>query len=116
MKLADLQRFVALHAAGLHFPRAAAALGVSLTALYASIERLETAVGHELIDRDRTPWALTAAGTLLLDEARHRIADAPVTAITPKKTGGGKAKASKGVGRAPIVKGEPKPYKKRQGR
>ncbi len=116
MKLADLQRFVALYTAGLHFPRAANALGVSLAALYASIERLEGAVGHELIDRDRTPWALTAAGTLLLEEARARIADAPPSVTAPKKTGGGKAKASKGVGRAPIVKGEPKPYKKRQGR
>ena len=29
---------------------------------------------------------------------------------------GGKAKANKGKGRAPIVKGQPKPYKKRQGR
>ena len=37
----------------------------------------------------------------------------------PEKTAGpagGKAKASKGVGRAPRVKGQPKPYKKRQGR
>lgn len=116
MKLVDLQRFVAVVAADLHFPRAAAALGVSLTALYASMERLETAVGHELIDQGRTPWTLTPAGTLLLDEARRRIADAPVTVTAPKKTGGGKAKASKGVGRAPVVKGEPKPYKKRQGR
>lgn len=116
MKLADLQRFVALYAADLHFPRAASALGISLAALYTAIERLETAVGHELIDRDRTPWALTAAGTLLLDEARRRIADAPPSVTAPKKSGGGKAKASKGVGRAPVVKGEPKPFKKRQGR
>ncbi|VXB10826.1 Transcriptional regulator (fragment) [Frigoribacterium sp. 9N] len=29
---------------------------------------------------------------------------------------GGKAKASKGKGRTPAVKGQPKPFKKRQGR
>ena len=41
---------------------------------------------------------------------------APPAATTPPVRGGGKAKASKGKGRAPIVKGQPKPYKKRQGR
>lgn len=116
MKLADLQRFVALHEAGLHVPRAAERLGISLAALYTSIDRLESEVGHPLLQRDTTPWTLTPAGGLLLDEAERRVADAPAAAARPAGPRSGKAKASKGVGRAPIVKGQPKPYKKRQGR
>lgn len=117
MKIADLQRFVALDAADLHFPRAAESIGVPLASLYTSFDRLEGEVGHPLINRNGSPWTLTPAGRLLLDEARRRIAEAPQErGGAPKSTGGGKAKASKGVGRAPIVKGQPKPYKKRQGR
>lgn len=116
MKLADLQRFQALHDSGLHFPRAAERLGIALAALYTSIDRLEGEVGHPLIQRDSTPWTLTPAGALLLDEAKRRIAEAPAGAERPAGPRGGKAKASKGTGRAPVVKGQPKPYKKRQGR
>ncbi|WP_292831852.1 LysR family transcriptional regulator [Microbacterium sp.] len=117
MKLADLRRFVAVAAADLHFPRATDALGISLASLYASMARLEAEVGHPLMTRDTTPWSLTPAGTLLLEEANRRISDAPAApAAHPKGATGGKARASKGAGRAPIVKGQPKPYKKRQGR
>jgi hypothetical protein len=114
MKLEHLVRFVAL-AEHLHFPRAAQALGIALPALYSTLDKLEEEVGHLLVIRD-APTRLTPAGTLLLDEARARIADAPAAAVRSKAPGGGKAKASKGKGRAPIVKGQPKPYKKRQGR
>lgn len=114
MKLEHLVRFVAL-AEHLHFPRAAQALGVPLPALYSALDKLEEEVGHPLVIRE-APTRLTPAGTLLLDEARARIADAPAAAARPSTPGGGKAKASKGKGRAPIVKGQPKPYKKRQGR
>lgn len=116
MKLADLSLFVALDAAGLHFPRAAAARGTSLPALYAAFDRLEAEVGHPLIDRSGQAWRLTPAGQLLLEEARARIAEAPASTPVSAAPAGGKAKASKGTGRAPIVKGQPKPYKKRQGR
>lgn len=114
MNITQLRRFVAV-AEELHFPRAADALGIPLAALYSSIEKLETEVGHPLITRGPNT-RVTPAGELLLDEARARIAAAPPPATAPTTPKGGKAKASKGKGRAPIVKGQPKPYKKRQGR
>jgi len=52
----------------------------------------------------------------VLVTAREEIAAAPAPAEKPVVPAGGKAKASKGRGRAPVVKGQPKPYKKRQGR
>lgn len=115
MKTRDLVHFVAA-AETLHFPRAAERLGISLPALYSSIERLEDEVGHPLFAKDGGKPRLTPAGTLLLADARAEIADVPQRDPKQKPTGSGKAKAPKGAGRAPIVKGQPKPYKKRQGR
>ncbi|MGN8024775.1 LysR family transcriptional regulator [Microbacterium sp. 22242] len=114
MNITQLRRFVAV-AEELHFPRAAGRLGISLPALYSSIEKLEEEVGHPLVVRGGDT-RLTKAGILLLPEARERIAAAPPAAPKPMTPPGGKAKASKGKGRAPAVKGQPKPYKKRQGR
>lgn len=114
MNITQLRRFVAV-AEKLHFPRAAESLNVSLAAVYSSIEQLEEEVGHPLVTRGGET-RLTKAGELLLDEARERIAAAPAPAAKPVVPAGGKAKASKGKGRAPVVKGQPKPYKKRQGR
>jgi hypothetical protein len=111
-----LQRFVTVVAHDLHFPRAADALGIPLAALYSSIDKLETEVGHPLFTRNKSGWLLTPAGTLLLEEAKRRIAVEPAPAAKPVVPAGGKAKASKGKGRAPAVKGQPKPFKKRQGR
>lgn len=115
MNITLLQRFVAV-AEELHFPRAAAALGIPLASLYSSIEKLETEVGHPLFTRDNGPTRLTKAGILLLPEARAQIKAAPAAETKAAAPKGGKAKASKGKGRAPAVKGQPKPYKKRQGR
>ncbi|QIG41271.1 LysR family transcriptional regulator [Microbacterium sp. 4R-513] len=115
MKIALLRRFVALVENDLHFPRAAGALGIPLPSLYSSIDKLEAEVGHPLMSGEGADRTLTPAGALLLDEARQRIAAAP-PAPEPVVKAGGKAKASKGKGRAPVVKGQPKPYKKRQGR
>jgi DNA-binding transcriptional LysR family regulator len=115
VKIAALRRFVAV-AEELHFPRAAEVLGIPLASLYSSIEKLEAEVGHPLFTRDAAGTRLTKAGTLLVAEARERIAAAPAPADRPAAPAGGKAKASKGKGRAPVVKGQPKPYKKRQGR
>ena len=114
MKIAHLVRFVAV-ADELHFPRAAEALGIPLASLYTSIEKLEEEAGQPLIVRGN-PTRLTPAGAALLPEARELIAAAGPPAPKTAPPGGGKAKASKGKGRAPIVKGQPKPYKKRQGR
>lgn len=116
MKIAALRRFVALTDHDLHFPRAAEKLGIPLASLYTSIDTLEEEVGHPLFTRNKSGWTLTPAGTLLLEEARQRVADAPPPVENQKVAAGGKAKASKGKGRAPAVKGQPKPFKKRQGR
>lgn len=116
MKINQLRRFVVVVDEDLHFPRAAEVLGIPLASLYTSIDRLEDEVGHPLFTRSKPRWTLTPAGALLLEEAQRRVAEAPAEA--PKTVGpaGGKAKASKGKGRAPAVKGQPKPFKKRQGR
>jgi hypothetical protein len=108
-----LVRFVAV-AEELHFPRAASTLNIPLAALYSSISKLEDEVGSPLFTRN--PTRLTKAGVLLLATARDEIAAVPVPTEKPVRPGGGKAKASKGKGRAPAVKGQPKPFKKRQGR
>jgi hypothetical protein len=110
-----LVRFVAV-AEELHFPRAAERLGIPVASLRTSIEKLETEVGQPLFHRDGGPTRLTNAGVLLLDDADELIAAAPAPAAKPVVPAGGKAKASKGKGRTPVVKGQPKPYKKRQGR
>ena len=114
MNITLLRRFVAV-AEELHFPRAADTLGIPLASLYSSIEKLETEVGHPLFNRNGET-RLTEVGILFLDQARQEIATAPAPVEKPVANAGGKAKASKGKGRAPIVKGKPKPYKKRQGR
>ncbi|GAA1763993.1 LysR family transcriptional regulator [Agromyces humatus] len=114
MNITLLRRFVAV-AEELHFPRAADALGIPLASLHSSIEKLETELGRPLFTR-QSPTRLTEFGAAFLSEARAEIAGAPPPAEQPPVKAGGKAKASKGKGRAPIVKGQPKPYKKRQGR
>ncbi|MEU1970114.1 LysR family transcriptional regulator [Microbacterium sp. NPDC019599] len=119
MKIAQLRRFVVLADNDLHVPRAAEALGIPLASLYSTIEKLEAETGHPVVVREGSGWKLTPAGSLLLEEARRQIAAADPKDAEPAKPAvkaGGKAKASKGKGRAPIVKGQPKPYKKRQGR
>ncbi|BDV31049.1 LysR family transcriptional regulator [Microbacterium terricola] len=116
MKISLLRRFVALVDEGIHFPRAAEALGIPLASLYTSIDKLEEEVGHPLFTGAKSNLALTGAGALLLEEARQQIAAAPAPAPKQVAPAGGKAKASKGKGRTPRVKGQPVTYKKRQGR
>lgn len=116
MKIAQLERFVAIVDADLHVPRAAESLGVPLASLYSTIDKLEAETGSPLFTRAKSGWGLTEAGALLIQEAHRRISEAPTPTTKTPAPAGGKAKASKGTGRAPIVKGQPKPYKKRQGR
>ncbi|MDN3494634.1 LysR family transcriptional regulator [Planococcus sp. APC 4015] len=116
MKIAQLRRLVAVAAADVHFPRAAESLGIPLASLYTSMDKLEAEVGHPLFTDTKDGKALTPAGRLLLDEAERQISAAPAPVVPQKAPAGGKAKASKGKGRAPAVKGQPKPFKKRQGR
>lgn len=116
MKIAQLRRLIAVVEADVHFPRAAESLGIPLASLYTSLEKLEAEVGHPLFSDTKNGKVLTPAGTLLLDEAKRQVAAAPPPAPKAAPKAGGKAKASKGKGRTPVVKGQPKPYKKRQGR
>lgn len=115
MKITHLRYFVAV-AEELHFVRAADALGISRAKLDSSIRALEAEIGSDLFDRRQETTIITGAGEALLERAKIELAefdDRPPAPIAPP---GGKAKASKGKGRAPIVKGEPRPYKNRQSR
>ncbi len=94
------------------FARAATKLGVERKDLSSSIKKLEAQVGFALFDRDAEATTLTEAGISLLTDARRTVAAAP----GHTKNTGGKAKANKGKGRAPAVKGQPKLGKKRQSR
>ncbi|MCU1404820.1 MAG: putative transcriptional regulator [Glaciihabitans sp.] len=113
MDITLLRYFVAV-AEELHFARAAENLNISRAKLGSGIRKLEEQVGFPLFDPTARPTRMTKAGELLLVEARLELAK-PQQPKAPKPPAGGKAKASKGKGRAPAVKGQPQPNK-RQGR
>ena len=115
VKITHLRHFVAV-AEQLHFVRAADSLGISRVKLDSSIQALETQVGGDLFDRDEETTTLTRAGRALLEQAYLEIDEFESRPQAPAAPAGGKAKASKGKGRAPTVKGEPRPYKNRQSR
>lgn len=70
-----LRQFVAV-AEELHFHRAARRLAISQPPLTAAVRRLEAEIGATLIERGNRTVALTAAGRMLLEEARALLARA----------------------------------------
>ena len=109
-----LRHFVAV-AEELHFVRAANTLDIPTMKLRSSIEKLEARLGVMLFDRNSESTRLTKAGNAFLADARQELAESPEPP-RPRQNAGGKAKAAKGKGRAPAVKGEARPGKRRQGR
>lgn len=116
MKIAQLRHFV-VAAEELHFPRAAQKLDISRQKLTSSIAAIEAEYGRALFDRSGPVPRLTRAGQQALADAYEELAKPSTPPPAPPVPAGGKAKATgKGVGRGKVLKGQPKPFKKRQGR
>lgn len=113
MSSEHLRHFVAA-AEQLHFAHAARTLGIPRSRLVASIKQFEAELGHPLFDYSASTTTLSEAGVALLAEAKADLARSAANAASLPP--GGKAKASKGKGRAPAVKGAPRVGKRRQSR
>ena len=74
-----------------HFGRAATRLGISQPPLSQQIKKLETQIGHLLLQRDTRSVQLTEAGATLLKVARKLLEDAAQGLIKTKRTGSGEA-------------------------
>ncbi|GAA1001922.1 hypothetical protein GCM10009563_32290 [Subtercola frigoramans] len=112
----ELQRHFVAAAEQLHFAHAARSEGVSRATLVASIKELEAELGYPLFDYTAPTTTLTAAGKALLEKAQVERAKSAANAAATVAPPGGKAKASKGKGRTPAVKGAPRVGKRRQSR
>jgi DNA-binding transcriptional LysR family regulator len=112
----QLRLFVA-SARHLHFAHAARELGVTRASVVASVRLLEEQLGYPLFDTTASSTTLTAEGEAFLVDAQRQLDASAKAAAKNVAAPGGKAKASKGKGRAPAVKGErKKPGGKRTGR
>ncbi len=111
-----LRRFV-VAAEELHFAHAAKHLNIPRSTLIASVRELEKELGTPLFDMNASKTTLTARGLdLLAEEQRKQAATAASVVQNKPQPAGGKAFASKGKGRTPAVKGQPRPGKRRQSR
>jgi DNA-binding transcriptional LysR family regulator len=100
----------------LHFAHAARELGLSRATVVASVKDLEAELGYPLFDYNAPTTTLTDAGEKLLAQNRHERERSAAASRATVAAPGGKAKASKGKGRAPAVKGAQRGVRKRQGR
>ena len=110
-----LRHFVAA-AEELHFAHAAKRFDVPRSTVIASVRSLENHLGYDLFDKSAESTVLTPEGVAYLDDARLQLAKSAAAARASAAPPGGKAKASKGKGRAPAVKGAPRVGKRRQSR
>jgi DNA-binding transcriptional LysR family regulator len=86
----QLAGFIAV-AEELHFGRAAERLNMTQPPLSRQIQKLEKAVGAELLERDNRKVQLTAAGRAFLDEARRLMALADRAPITARRIASGRS-------------------------
>jgi DNA-binding transcriptional LysR family regulator len=86
MELRHLRYFVAV-AEELHFRKAAERLHVAQPAVSEQVRKLEQELGVMLFNRTQRSVALTAAGTALLEEARHVLRHAEVAQQAARNAG-----------------------------
>jgi len=90
IELRELYVF-AVVAEELHFGRAALRLGISQPPLSQQIKKLETRIGHTLLQRDTRSVRLTEAGMTLLGVARKLLEDCAQGLIKTQRAGSGEA-------------------------
>jgi DNA-binding transcriptional LysR family regulator len=112
----ELMRHFVAAADRLHFAHAARDEGVSRATLVASVKELEAELGYPLFDYSATTTTLTPEGAALHKKTAIELAKQAAAAKANVAPPGGKAKASKGKGRTPAVKGAPRVGKRRQSR
>ncbi len=88
METRELRYFVAV-AEQQHFGRAAARLGITQPPLSRAVGQLERRLGVQLLERTSRGAVLTAAGTVLLDEARAALTAVDAAARRTRRAGAG---------------------------
>lgn len=92
VELSDLRLLVVL-AEELHFGRAAARLRLSQPGLSYRVQRLEEALGYQVVTRDRRGITLTPGGAALLHGAQRLLAEADRVIEDAARVAGGEAAA-----------------------